>query len=248
MRQAFLADTRTDGCAVFAGRVAFVAIMYRLRQIIRMKFDTLLEIVGNAPVFETGLLLAGPVEPGDVRRQLSRWVGAGRLIQLRRGLYAVAPPFRKVQPHPFVVANAMVRASYVSLQAALAYHGLIPEQVAVVTSVTTGRPGRWETPLGSFAFHHVGQSLFFGFERVALRHSQHAFVATAEKALLDLIHLHPGGDQPAYLDELRLQSLENVDLGRLERLAARSVRPKLRRAARYVAALAHAEQGAYTPL
>ncbi|MCS7080575.1 MAG: hypothetical protein NZ585_11100 [Chloracidobacterium sp.] len=54
-----------------------------------MEFAELLRLVGNEPVFETGLLLAGAVDPNDVRRQLSRWTTAGRLYQLRRGLYAL---------------------------------------------------------------------------------------------------------------------------------------------------------------
>jgi predicted transcriptional regulator of viral defense system len=103
----------------------------------RMEFTRLIEIVGDEPVFETALLLAGDVDPADVRRQLSRWTRAGRLYQLRRGLYALAPPFQRVKPHPFLVANRLVRASYVSLQSALAHHGLIPEVVPVTTSVTT---------------------------------------------------------------------------------------------------------------
>jgi hypothetical protein len=40
-----------------------------------MKFEHLLETVTDEPLLETGLLLAGSVNPTDVRRQLSRWVG-----------------------------------------------------------------------------------------------------------------------------------------------------------------------------
>ena len=90
-----------------------------------MKFGDLLDIVGAEPVFETGLLLVGNVDPADVRRQLSRWTQTGKLYQLRRGLYALAPPFQKVKPHPFVIANRLVRSSYVSCQSALAYYHLI---------------------------------------------------------------------------------------------------------------------------
>ena len=57
-----------------------------------MKFQDLVAIVADEPVFDTGLLLAGPVGPAQVQRQLSRWVRAGRVLQLRRGLYALAPP------------------------------------------------------------------------------------------------------------------------------------------------------------
>jgi hypothetical protein len=70
-----------------------------------MKLKELVEIVGELPVFETGLLLAGSQRPQHVVRQLSRWVAGGQVIQLRRGLYTLAPPLRKINPHPFVIAN-----------------------------------------------------------------------------------------------------------------------------------------------
>lgn len=59
-----------------------------------MKFQELVEIVGSLPVFETGLLVTGTDDPASIRRQLSRWVRGGRIVQLRRGLYALAPPCR----------------------------------------------------------------------------------------------------------------------------------------------------------
>ncbi len=207
-----------------------------------MKFGELLEIVGDEPAFETGLLLAGRVNAGDVRRQLSRWTAAGKLVQLRRGLYALAPPYQRTAPHPFVLANHLVAASYVSAESALAFHELIPEFVPAVISVTTARPGRRDTPLGRFVFRHVRHGLFFGFRRVALGGGQRASVATAEKALLDLVHLSAGGDRRAYLDALRLQNLERLDLSLLEQMARRAGSPKLQRAARYVAKLARDDE------
>ena len=206
-----------------------------------MEFNTLVKIVGEEPVFETGLLLAGEVDPGDVRRQLSRWTSAGKLYQLRRGLYALAPPFQKVKPHPFLIANRMVRGSYVSCQSALAYHGFIPEYVPTTTSVTTARPGRWETPFGNFEFRHIKIELLGGYRLIGLSERQKAFVATPEKALLDLIHLHPGGDSPDYLRELRLQNLEQLNLDELQRLADISGKPKWLRAVKVVTVLAAAE-------
>ena len=208
----------------------------------------MLEIVGDEPVIETSLLLAGAVNPADVRRQLSRWVTAGRLYQLRRGLYALAPPYQRTKPHPFVVANTVVRSSYVSLQAALAHYGLIPEATPVVTSVTTGRPGRWDTPLGAYEYRHIKAGMFSGYRLDEVSPGQRAFIATPEKALLDLVHLHPGGDDPAYLQELRLQNLERLDVQALQRLAEQAGRPKLRRAAHRVADLARAEAEMYEDL
>ena len=195
-----------------------------------MKFEELLSIVEDEPVFETSLLLSGDVDPVDVRRQLSRWAGSGRLYRLRRGLYALAPPYRKVKAHPFVVANRMVRPSYVSLQSALAIHGLIPESVPVTTSITTGRPGEFSTPLGTFVFRHVRTPLFQGFREVEMDSRQPAFVATPEKALLDLLYLEKGSDSEANLAELRLEIDEGFDLEELERFSRIFRSGKVRRA------------------
>lgn len=210
-----------------------------------MRFEELLEIVGNEPAFETGLLLAGRVDAGDVRRQLSRWTAAGKLVQLRRGLYALAPPYQRAAPHPFVLANRLVTASYVSAESALAFHELIPEFVPVVVSVTTARPAQRDTALGRFIFRHVRRGLFFGFSRVELGDGQRASVATAEKALLDLVHLSAGGDRPAYLEALRLQNLERLDSSLLEQMARRTGSPKLVRAARNVVTLSRDENEAH---
>jgi hypothetical protein len=203
-----------------------------------MRFTELLEVVGDAPLFESGLLLSGDVDPGDVRRQLSRWVSQGRITKLRRGLYALAPPFRRRRPHPFLLANQLVPGSYVSLQSALAHHGLIPEHVPVATSVTTGRPGRRDTALGAFDYHRLHRELFDGYRLEPLGDGQSAFVATPAKALADLVHLVPGADSRGYLESLRL---DPEDVARLAAEGPRySGRPKLRRAFERLASMAAA--------
>lgn len=206
-----------------------------------MRFSRLVEIVDDEPVFETGVLLSGDVDPPDVRRQLSRWASNGRLHRLRRDLYALAPPYQKVKPHPFVIANHMVRGSYISLQSALAHYGLIPEYVPVTTSVTTGERRRWDTPLGRYEFRQIKRELFRGYRMVELAGRQTAFVAIPEKALLDLVYLTPGADSPDYLAELRLQRLDRLDLDRMHSEAELFSKPKLRRAAARVADLVRAE-------
>jgi hypothetical protein len=204
-----------------------------------MRFEELLNIVEDEPVFETSLLLSGGVDPVDVRRQLSRWAGRGRLYQLRRGLYALAPPYGKVRAHPFMVANRMVRPSYVSLQSALAFHGLIPEHVPVTTSITTGRPGEFETALGTFVYRHVQRSLFRGFREIVADGRQPAFVATPEKALLDLLYLEKGSDSEEFLAELRLEIGDGFDLEGLEKLSPIFGQGKVQRAAARVVERVH---------
>ena len=208
-----------------------------------MKWQALLALVADEALFSSALLLAGDVSAPQVRLQLSRWVQAGRLLQLRRGLYALAPTWRKLEPHPFLIANQLQRGSYVSLQSALAFYGVIPEHVPTVTSVGPGRPETVRTPLGAFQFNHLAQTLLFGYSRLEIAPRQFAFVASPEKALLDLVHLTPSADSAEYLQELRLQNPAAISLATLDGLAQRSRKPKLTRAARLVRLVLAAEKG-----
>ncbi len=195
-----------------------------------MKWDELLQVIRGEPVFRSSLLLAGSVRPAHIRQQLSRWVRSGRLIQLRRGVYALTEPYRRESPHPFYLSNCLKDASYVSLQSALAYHGLIPESVPTVTAVTTGRPETIRTELGTFIYRHLRPDLFRGYHQVEPLPRQPVFLALPEKALLDLIYLTPGGDDPDYLGELRLQHPDRLDPAVLRSMARESGKPKLQRA------------------
>lgn len=199
-----------------------------------MKFEELLQAVGDLPLFRSSLLLAGDRDPVDVRRQLARWNAAGRIIQLRRNVYVLAHPWRRVQPHPFVVANELRSPSYVSLQSALAHYGLIPEAVPVTTSITTGRPGDFDTALGRYTYRHIRQGAFFGYETDRIAPDQDALVADPAKALLDLAYLTPGGDSAPYLASLRLEGLETVSAEALQAHAQRWSKDKVMRAARNI--------------
>jgi predicted transcriptional regulator of viral defense system len=195
-----------------------------------MKFGDLLKKVGNVSCFSTRFLAAGQ-NLSQVRLQLARWVRDGRLIKIHKGVYTLAEPYRKIKPEPFSIANSLKSPSYVSLQSALSWHGLIPEFVPVTTNVTTTRPQIIETPLGRFEYKHISKGFFCGYQKVELSEKQEAFVAAAEKALLDLVYLTPGGDKREFLDELRLQNIEKLDRDVLWQYADNSDSPKLERAA-----------------
>jgi predicted transcriptional regulator of viral defense system len=208
-----------------------------------MKWEELLRQVAGEPVFRAGFLAGSGESLPVLRLQLSRWVGAGKLIQLAKGLYTLAEPYRKLAPHPFVVANAMKKASYVSLQSALAHFGMIPEHVPTVTSVTTQRPSRVETSLGRFLFRHIKREWFSGYTQEDLGSGQKAFVATPEKALLDLVYLTPGADRYEFLTELRLQNFTRLDRDTLVKLARTSKSPKLQRAVNLIEKVVDEEGG-----
>lgn len=200
-----------------------------------MKYDELLDIVSERPIFASSLLRAGDVDEVDLGRQLSRWVKSGRLLQLRRGVYALPEAYRPRLPHSFEVANLLTRPSYVSLESALSHHGVIPEAVFSAVSVTTARAGEFDTPLGRYGFRHIVSSLFWGYVTEAAGGAEY-LVARPEKALLDLVHLRPGGERLVFLEQLRLD-VSRLDQEVLDAMARRSGKPKLVRAADNIARL-----------
>ena len=185
-----------------------------------MKWEAFLERFGDCPLIEPAMVYAGETNPRALQAQLSRWVKGKRLIKLTRSKYILARPYRKVDPPLEYVANRLVYPSYVSFERALAWYGLIPEAVAVITSVTTGRPRVVETALGTFQYRHIHRRHFWGYE--AIDHQGQACVlAVPEKAILDLFYFQRGAATRARVQEMRLQNLDRLDPNRLRTLADR---------------------------
>ncbi len=176
------------------------------------------------PVIETQILLAGISNPAPDKVQISRWQKSGKLIQVRRGVYLLAQTYRKSEFYEPYLAGLLKRPSYISLEKALEHHGLIPEAVMVYTSVTTKRPGRFLSPVGTFDYRHIKDSLFWGYNSVTVNR-QTAFFASPEKALLDLFYLKRVPASLEYLQELRIQNAGKIDLGKLVTYAERFQKP-----------------------
>jgi predicted transcriptional regulator of viral defense system len=210
-----------------------------------MRYSRLVEIITNDPVFETSLLAAGDISLYQAQRRLTDWSKAGKVNQLRRGLFVLPKSTRANEPHPFMIANRLVRGSYISLEMALSYYNLIPESVDVITSVTTGRPSEWENEFGRFQYRHIHSRYFFGMEYRLIAKDQYAYIAYPEKALLDFIYLRKGGDSADFIRSLRLQNLEQINLERLQQFTNRFNKPKLHRAAGIVDQLAKLEASEY---
>lgn len=206
-----------------------------------MTFGQLTERMPPEGVFRSGQILAGERAPAHVRRQIDRWVKAGRLIRLRRGVYMLNRPWIREFPHPFVVANVLVKASYVTLHSALSHYGMIPEAVPVTTSLTTGRPEALETPVGRFQYRHVHPRLFDGFTDSEVAPGQHALIARPEKALVDLLYLTPDSDDTNYFRALRVEppagTSPDTFLARLYSSANSSRSAKVERAVRQLSDL-----------
>jgi len=114
----------------------------------------------------------------------------GEVLRLKPGHYCLAPEYCESNAHPFVVAAVLHSPSHVSLESSLAHHGLIPEAVFTVSSVTSMRSRVFDTPLGRFSFQRVPfTSPRTGVEAIEVARGSWAFVATPPRALADLIYL-----------------------------------------------------------
>jgi predicted transcriptional regulator of viral defense system len=199
-----------------------------------MKWESLLEIVADKPVFSAAQLLSENEPARQVRLQLLHWAKDGQLVQLGHGLCALALSIREASWHPFLIANQLQPGSYVSVQSALSFYGMIPENVPVVTSVGPGRQETIRNPLGSFWFRLIAEKMLCGYSQIEVMPKQFILMASPEKALLDLIYLTPGADCVEYLAELRLQNAEAISFSKLIELAQNIRKPKLIRAAQLV--------------
>ncbi len=202
-----------------------------------MKWHEFLKKAGNLPVIDVEVLLAGVADIRPVKVQISRWVKSGKLIQVKRGIYLLSKDYRKKDVFEPYLASILMSPSYISLEKALEYHGLIPESVPVYTSVTTKRPAKYVTKAGVFSYRRVKKPLFWGYDSVCVDR-QTAFVAFPEKALLDLFYLNGMDISPAYLKELRLQNTEKIDTARLlafaKRFKSRGIMTAAKRVVKYI--------------
>lgn len=148
-----------------------------------------LRSLGNIPLSHEVLLslLAGYRRPND---KIADWVAKGVLLPVRRSLYLLGPDYRDNPISLPLVANVLLGPSCVSLEYALSWHGLIPEGVFEVTSVTLKRSRVLDTPLGRFSYVHLPKTAY----GIGIRMEQGPggvsfLMASPEKALCDLVML-----------------------------------------------------------
>jgi hypothetical protein len=120
--------------------------------------------------------------------KINELVKKGELTTVKKGLYVAGPRISITKPEPFLVANHLRGPSYLSLDAALSYWGLIPERVYEITSMTTKTSKSYKTPLGRFRYFHAPLPYYsFGIKSVELTPRQVVLIASPEKALCDKI-------------------------------------------------------------
>lgn len=187
------------------------------------------------------------------RDRVSALLRQGTIIRIKKGLYIFGDDMRRKPVCRELLANLIYGPSYISLDYALQYHGLIPERVLSLTSVTIGRSRLFDTPLGRFDYRMIPLAAFrSGMDRVELEDGRAFLIAVPEKALADKLLCERGLDirgqaklQRFLEEELRIDpaELSRLDPERLDEIAGhcRSVRVSL--LARLVRQLRHVKKG-----
>lgn len=134
-------------------------------------------------------LLRDYKRPND---KISEWLDQQKLIPIKRGLYVVSPALTGGLVSLPLVANALYGPSYVSLEFVLSHHGLIPEAVHQITSVTTRRAKIYDTILGRFSYQTIPTKVYpIGVQSVKNDMGHFYLMASPEKALCDMLMLTP---------------------------------------------------------
>lgn len=135
-------------------------------------------------------LLKDYKRPFDKINELQK---SGELIQIKRGIFITGPNVLIEKPTNILLANHLWGPSYVSLETALSYWGLIPERVYEISSVTMKISKTYQTPIGRFSFQHAPIPYYsFGIKRIQLSKKQVVLMASQEKALCDKIIMTSG--------------------------------------------------------
>lgn len=139
--------------------------------------------------------------PITLRTQLSRLTNKKLISRIKRGLYCFDP--QKIDE--LQLANILYLPSYVSVETALNYYGIIPDVPQGITSVTTVTSKKIQTIFGVYHYLKIDPKLFFGFNIIK---SQEGYlkIAKKEKALLDFFYLRKIKNTA----DLRL-NLKNID-------------------------------------
>lgn len=165
-------------------------------------------------------------KPRDVINSLLK---SGDIIRIKKGLYVFGDIWRKASYSVELLANLIYGPSVISADYVLSNSGLIPEKVTTITSVTTGRSRKFETPVGNFTYKQLSSERFgFGVEIRESGNSRY-FAANPVKALADKVWLDkrflptsPKSYEAYLFDDLRIDAdilKDHLEKGFIEQLA-----------------------------
>ena len=147
-----------------------------------------------------------------LRRQVSEWLNQNRLICLKRGVYIINDPLVLEKISGLYVANYLYQPSYISLEHALRFYQMIPEEVYQFTSITTRKTASFQNKLGTFVYRHINKPLFWGFD-IVQDNGWNVHIATREKAVVDFLYFNRFRFRQNFdlIKSYRFQNLDSLD-------------------------------------
>ena len=171
-----------------------------------------LKDVGNIP-FRLSVLQSVFPNNTAITAKAKRLEDAGDIVRLKPGLYVTSPTISEKRMNEFLIANHLHGPSYVSMQTALRYYGLIPEHVVEIISLTPRRAKTFSNKVGRFRYVHCPDSYFpIGITSI-IDESVSFLIATPEKALCDLMS-YTANLNLRYISEIRTYIKEDLRMER----------------------------------
>jgi hypothetical protein len=148
------------------------------------------------------------------RIALNRWVKAGHLVALKKGMYMHRRFYelhRQESGFSAMISAVLEPLSYLSMEYVLQQHGTLTEITYPVTAVTTKNTRTITNSLGTFVYRHIREDLYHGYTILGAFSVPYAEASVA-KALFDYLYFRPLAGRittPDYnlAEELRL----NID-------------------------------------
>ncbi len=145
------------------------------------------------------------------RHKIAKLEKLGQIIRLKRGMYVVSPKVSGKIISTELIANHIYGPSYVSMESALRFYGLIPESVYTVRSMTLKRSRDFENSIARFDYTQCAIRYFaIGIQQIE-REDYSFLIATPEKALCDLIAYTPKLS-PRFISSMRTYLEEDLRL------------------------------------
>ncbi|MFA6917780.1 MAG: type IV toxin-antitoxin system AbiEi family antitoxin [Candidatus Gracilibacteria bacterium] len=115
----------------------------------------------------------------------------GWLVRIKKGLYAISDLSNRgfLSLSPYLVANLLSSHSYVSFESALQYYGMFDQLINKTISVSTKKYKTTKLGNVEYSFIKTKADYYFGWQEVVVDNKT-IRIATAEKALIDIINFH----------------------------------------------------------
>ena len=137
---------------------------------------------------------------------LQRLEKANLLKRVVKGKYL----FSLKEINDYELANLLLTPSYLSLESALSFYGILAQFPYTITSVTSLKTKKIIYNEKEFEFAHLKKEYFFGYVK-----KDNFLIALPEKALLDELYFISKGLIRISLDELNLSLINRNKLGRM---------------------------------